>query len=114
MCTKKLTGLRIRERRLALGLTLEDVCQRIDGLSVSRLSNWEHGRNMIGVDEAKKLAPVLEMSAAYILTVEADPWTLLELSLIKDFRSADARGRKNILLTARNESGSPSVTTDTH
>lgn len=33
---------------------------------------------MIGVDEAKKLAPVLEMSAAYILTVEADPWTLLE------------------------------------
>ena len=113
MCTKKQTGFRIRTRRLGLGLTLEDVCQRISGLSVSRLSNWEHGRNMISVEEAKKLALVLEISAAYILTVEADPWDKTELFLLEHFRSADARGQKNILRTARDESGSSSVITDT-
>lgn len=115
MCTKKQTGfrIRIRTRRLGLGLTLEDVCQRISGLSVSRLSNWEHGRNMISVEEAKKLALVLEISAAYILTVEADPWDKTELFLLEHFRSADARGQKNILRTARDESGSSSVITDT-
>ena len=113
MCTKKQTGFRIRTRRLGLGLTLEDVCQRISGLSVSRLSNWEHGRNMISVDEAKKLALVLEISAAYILTVEADPLVKTELFLLEHFRSADARGQKNILRTARDESGSSSVITDT-
>ena len=117
MCTKKQTGfrirIRIRTRRLGLGLTLEDVCQRVSGLSVSRLSNWEHGRNMISVDEAKKLALVLEISAAYILTVEADPLVKTELFLLEHFRSADARGQKNILRTARDESGSSSVITDT-
>jgi len=113
MCTKKQTGLRIRTRRLVLGLTLEDVCQKISGLSVSRLSNWEHGRNMISVEEAKKLALVLDISAAYILTVEADPWDKTELFLLEHFRSADARGQQNILRTARDESGSSSVITDT-
>lgn len=53
-----------------MGLRLDDVCSLIDGLSISRLSNWEHGRNMIGVDEAKKLSAVLDIPASYILTVE--------------------------------------------
>lgn len=113
MCTKKQVGLRIRTRRLGLGLTLEDVCQRISGLSVSRLSNWEHGRNMVSVEVAKQLALVLEISAAYILTVEADLWNKTELTLLEHFRSADARGQKAVLRTARDESCSSSVTNDT-
>lgn len=104
MCIKKLAGLRIRARRLGLGLTLEDVCEQISGLSVSRLSNWEHGRNMVSVEVAKQLVQVLEISAAYILTVEADPGNRTELTLLENFRSADARGQKNILRIARDES----------
>lgn len=70
VCTKKTSGRRIKARREELGLTLADVCSLIDGLSVSRLSNWEHGRNMVSVDEAKKLSAVLDLPVAYILTVE--------------------------------------------
>ncbi len=73
MSTKDEAGKRIKLAREALGLTLEGVCARVDGLTVSRLSNWEHGRNMIGVDEAKKLAPALGVSAAYILTIDLYP-----------------------------------------
>lgn len=72
MCTKKESGRRIKARREELGLTLADVCSLVDGLSVSRLSNWEHGRNMIGVDEAKKLSAVLGLPVSYILTIEDD------------------------------------------
>lgn len=68
---------------------------------------------MVGVEEAKQLALVLEISAAYILTVEADPLNKAELTLLEHFRSADARGQKNILRTARDESGSSSLATDT-
>lgn len=68
---------------------------------------------MISVEVAKQLALVLETSAAYILAVEADPWNKTELSLLEHFRSADARGQKNILRTARDESGPSSVITDT-
>lgn len=70
VCTKKISGRRIKARREELGLTLSDVCLQIEGLSVSRLSNWEHGRNMVSVDEAKKLAAVLDLPVAYILTIE--------------------------------------------
>ena len=72
MCTKKISGSRIKARREELGLTLADVCLQIEGLIISRLSNWEHGRNMISVDEAKKLAVVLEMPVAYLLTIEEE------------------------------------------
>lgn len=72
VCTKKESGRRIKTRREELGLTLADVCSLVDGLSVSRLSNWEHGRNMISVDEAKKLSPVLGLPVSYILTIDEE------------------------------------------
>ena len=70
MDTKKEAGRRIKQAREARGYTLKAVCDQVPGLTVSRLSNWETGLRMIGVDEAKKLAPVLGLSAADILTVE--------------------------------------------
>ncbi len=70
MDTKKEAGRRIKQAREAKGYTLKAVCDQLPGLTVSRLSNWETGLRMIGVDEAKKLAPVLGLSAADILTVE--------------------------------------------
>ena len=70
MDTKKEAGRRIKQAREARGYTLKAVCDLIPGLTASRLSNWESGLRMIGVDEAKKLAPILGISAADILTVE--------------------------------------------
>lgn len=64
---------------------------------------------MVGVEEAKKLAPVLDISTAYILTVDDGARDKTELSLLESFRAADARGQKNILRTAREESGSSAI-----
>jgi len=72
MSTKQEAGRRLKAAREALGLTLKEVCAGLQGIEVSRLSNWEQGLNMIPVDEAKRLAPVLHTSAAYLLTLDDD------------------------------------------
>lgn len=99
MTTKQEAGRRIKAARLAKGMTLKEVCAKIPGWEFNRLSNWEQGRNMIGVDEAKLLAPVLGISTAYILTLSdtpddtpADPAIkkLTEMYLISDDRGKAA------------------------
>lgn len=73
MDTKFEAGRRIREARDKLGLKLRDVEEAIPEISVSRLSNWEQGINMIGVDEAKPLCaggPDLPCNMQW-LTIEA-------------------------------------------
>lgn len=99
MCTKKISGKRIKARREELGLTLADICTQIDGLSVSRLSNWEHGRNMVSVDEAKKLSAVLNLPVSYILTIEDEEKRINvgENALVNEFSyvygACDEKGR---------------------
>ena len=104
MTTKEEAGRRIRAARLKKEMRLEDVCSQIPELIVSRLSNWEHGRNMIGVDEAKKLAPVLGVSAAYLLTIEDEPGDMRERALIDLYRQSDIRGKDEILHIAERQS----------
>lgn len=104
MTTKEETGRRIKAARLSKGLRLEDVCSQIPELTVSRLSNWEQGRNMVGVDEAKKLAPVLGVSASYLLTIEDDPGDIRERVLIDLYRQSDIRGKDEILHIAERQS----------
>lgn len=72
-CTKKKSGARIRTKRIELKMTLKDVHELIPEISLSRLSNWEQGLNMVSVDAAKKLAMVFKVSAAYLLTLEDTP-----------------------------------------
>lgn len=62
MDIKEESGKRLKAAREALGLKLREVACQVPGLNVSRLSNWEHGTRMIGVEEAKKLAPILKIS----------------------------------------------------
>lgn len=104
MNTKEEAGRRIRAARLKKGMRLEDVCTHVAELTVSRLSNWEQGRNMISVDEAKKLSPVIDVSAAYILTIEDNPGHQQEKSLIALYRKSDARGKDAIFHIAERES----------
>jgi len=104
MSTKEEAGRRIKKAREDKGLTLEDVEKQVSELSISRVSNWEQGRNMIGVDEAKKLGPVLGVSPAYLLTVVDEPNDTREKTLLGYFRISDERGRTQILRTAELES----------
>lgn len=104
MTTKEEAGRRIKAARLKKGLRLEDVCSQIPELIVSRLSNWEQGRNMVGVDEAKKLAPILGVSASYLLTIEDEPGDTRERALIDLYRQSDVRGKDEILHIAERQS----------
>lgn len=104
MSTKKEAGRRIKAAREAKELTLKDVEKLVPGITFNRLSNWEHGRNMIGVAEAKKLAPALGVTAAYILTLEDEPAEQREKVLLDHYRHSDVRGRDHILRIAEQES----------
>lgn len=82
MDTKTESGRRIATARIEAGLRQREVCERVQGLTITRLSNWETGARMISVDEAKRLAPVLKVTAAYLLTLTDDKETPREQSLL--------------------------------
>lgn len=97
-------GRRIQEARRARKLTQTALCELIPGLIPTRLSNWETGRRMVSVDEAKRLASVLQCSAAYLLTLEDDAKMDEEAKrLLELYRGSDARGRSLIFRVAEQE-----------
>ena len=104
MNVKDESGNRIKAARSRSGLTLEEVCAQVPGLKPARLSNWEHGRNMLSVEEAKRLAPVLKVTAAYLLTLEDSLPDPKEQVLLRCYRKTDERGKNQIIRTAELES----------
>lgn len=102
--TKIESGRRIKNARDSLNLTLADVHAKLPWLTVSRLSNWEQGSRMIGVEEAKKLAPILNVSAAYLLTLEDAPIDTKEKALLNLYRNLDERGKSTLIRVAETES----------
>jgi len=113
MTTQEEAGRRIKAARKAARLKLREVCAALPGLQISRLSMWERGQRMISVDEARRLAPVLRVSAAYLLTLEDEPPTPQEVALLELYRATDPRGQSVILRVAETES-SYALTTDQH
>lgn len=58
---------RIKERRLALGMTLAEVAYKA-GISESTLSRYEtSGIQNMGIDKLQKLADVLKTTPAYLM-----------------------------------------------
>jgi len=66
MDLKKLIGQRIRERRKQLGLTQEELAERL-GVSWSAVSKWEIGDRRPSDKLLQKLAKVLKVSPSYFL-----------------------------------------------
>lgn len=60
-------GVRTCQRRRELGLTQEQVSERMD-VSVQMISNLELGKKAIRPENLIKLCRILEVSADYILT----------------------------------------------
>jgi transcriptional regulator with XRE-family HTH domain len=71
---QKKLGERIRARRLALGLTQEDVAKRA-GITAVHVSRIEHGEPDVSLDTMKRLAAALETTPADLLggTIELSP-----------------------------------------
>ena len=60
-------GNRISRRRKQLGLTQEQVAEKID-VSVQMVSNLERGNKAIKIENLLKISKILKISTDYILT----------------------------------------------
>ena len=103
MDTKTESGRRIAAARKLAEMTLQEVCNAIPGLTVTRLSNWEHGTRMISVDEAKRLAPVLKTTASYLLTIDDEPGDPRERALLEKYRLCDENSQRMLHRVAEAE-----------
>lgn len=63
---KRLFGKRVRERRLALGLTQQELADRA-GLHRSYIGEIELGRRNVTLKSAAKIAKVLQVDVASLL-----------------------------------------------
>lgn len=64
---------RIRERRIALGMTQEELADRL-GLQKSAIAKYENGRvENIKRSVIQKMASVLQCSPAYLLCMDDEP-----------------------------------------
>lgn len=110
-----MTHINIKERRLDLGLHLEDVAKRV-GVSAATVSRWESGEiGNMGRDKIQALADVLRISPLLLLDIdipEGDDYyyklTPAEEDVLIAYRSADsgtqAAIRKLLDLPLREES----------
>jgi transcriptional regulator with XRE-family HTH domain len=95
---KKEAGRRLKAARNAKNLTLEELSKRLGGvLSPSRLSNYEQGTRMIGVQESLALYNVLGVPPAHLLCVdvEEDEMTTQETELLRNFRALPEKDRND-------------------
>jgi len=83
--------------------SLREICSQLEGMSVTRLSNYENGTRLLPVEEAKRLAPVLKTTAEYLLTLTDEEPDPREIQLISLFRACDDRGRLATLDIAKQQ-----------
>ena len=93
-------GSKLKERRQALGKTLEDVGKEV-GVGKSTVRKWEQGmvKNMRR-DKIALLAAALEINPAEIIDYQEQTPTVLsaaELQLITAYRAADDRAQEDAL-----------------
>ena len=93
-------GTKLKERRQALGKTLEDVGKEV-GVGKSTVRKWEQGmiKNMRR-DKIALLAAALDISPAEIIDYQEQAPTVLsaaELQLIIAYRAADDRAQEDAL-----------------
>lgn len=71
----------IKERRHELGLTLEDVAQRV-GVNRATVQRWEKGTiKNLGRDKIAAIAAALQISPEYLLGWSEDPGLRMEQDL---------------------------------
>lgn len=95
---KKEAGRRLQAARLAKRLTLEDLSAKVGKLlSPSRLSNYEQGIRMIGVQEALALYPHLGVEPSHLLCVDVEEGDLTaqETRLLRNFRTLPEKDRND-------------------
>lgn len=72
MTIKEKIGKRIKDERLAKGLTRKALAELTQDLNVSRINNYERGERTPGPNEIKQLAKVLDVSPAFLMCLSDD------------------------------------------
>lgn len=72
MTIKEKIGQRIKDERLAKGLTRKALAELTEDLNVSRINNYERGERTPGPNEIKQLAKVLDVSPAFLMCLSDD------------------------------------------
>ncbi|WP_419420733.1 helix-turn-helix domain-containing protein [Legionella sp. D16C41] len=80
MSIKEKIGKRIKDERLAKGLTRKGLAELTNDLNVSRINNYERGERTPGPLEIKQLAKALEVSAAFLMCLSDDKQGALKKS----------------------------------
>lgn len=92
-------GNRIRERRVALGMSQEELAQKLGYKGRSAVSELERGKNSVRNAMVEKLAAALETTPGYILGFEKDD--LIE-ELVSELQDASPDVIRTFLDLARN------------
>lgn len=87
-------GDKIKNRRLELGWTQEDLSRRMGYKHCSSINKIELGINDIPQSKIEKFAEVLGVSISYLLGL--DKINNLEQNLIADFRSLNDEGQEKL------------------
>ncbi|STX50943.1 phage repressor [Legionella busanensis] len=80
MSIKEKIGKRIKDERIAKGLTRKALAGLTDDLNVSRINNYERGERTPGPLEIKQLARALEVSPAFLMCLSDDKQGALKKS----------------------------------
>ena len=97
-------GRRIRRAREEKRWKRRELAEKTINISVSSISNYEHGRRRPGIEAAKQLANALEKSVLYILCLEEESELKPdEKALLDNYRATDRRGKDAIISIAKTQ-----------
>jgi transcriptional regulator with XRE-family HTH domain len=100
-------GARIRKRRKELGLSQEQLSEKV-GVSYQQIQRYENGGSMLNVENVQRIANALVMPVADLFEkkpshVTAEPATPYasseEINLLRNFRELSARSDKQLAIT---------------
>ncbi|MDA8428630.1 MAG: helix-turn-helix transcriptional regulator [Geobacteraceae bacterium] len=99
-------GLLIRNRRKALGLSQEELAEKV-GISYQQVQRYENGGTMLNVENLQRIAQVLFMPVATFFETDhlqhiAEPATTYisseERNLLKSFRALSEEGDRKMAI----------------
>ncbi len=91
------SGRRLKQAREAKGWTLKELAAQVQGVSESRISNYEQGLRLMRQPEAVKLAIPLGVSAAYLMCVDEGSTLPAKVQRLIDlYDQSDSRGKRTI------------------
>lgn len=92
--------VRIRNRRLDLGMSQEELAELVGYTGRSAIARVESGRNKIPINKIPLYAKALHTTTAYILGTDESDISKNEQRLLQAYRNADDEGKEIFRLLA--------------